>query len=114
MSVPLCLTIEGERLGESQNSNVPAVVINVSVYKGQVAAMVNNGFHLCHIGVDWFIVDGAQQHTPAINEPVPSNLYREVINNDVLQVLEAFSVLAQTLLKIHRHIHPKHRWSRHI
>lgn len=76
-SVPLCPTIEGEWLGEGQYSNVPAVVINVSVYKGQVAAVVNNGFHLRHIGVDWFIVDGAQQHTPAINEPVPSNIYIE-------------------------------------
>lgn len=55
----VCPTIESEGLGESQNSNVPAVVIDVSIYKGQVAAVVNNGLHLRHVGVDRFIIDGA-------------------------------------------------------
>lgn len=75
----VCPTIESEGLGEGQNSNVPAVVINVSVYKRQVAAVVNNGLHLCHISIDWFIVDGSQQHTPAINKPIPPSVGRAKI-----------------------------------
>lgn len=38
--------------------------------------MVNNSLDLHHIGVDWFIIDGAQQHTPAINKAVPSSMER--------------------------------------
>lgn len=72
----LCPTIESERLGEGQNRYVPAVVINVGIYKGKVAAVINNGLHLRHVGIDWFIVDGAQQHTPAINKAVPSGMER--------------------------------------
>ncbi len=56
----VCPTVESEGLGEGQNSDVPAVVINVGINKGKVAAVVNDGLHLCHIGVDWFIIDGAQ------------------------------------------------------
>lgn len=66
-------TIECERVGEGQNSNVSAIVINVSIYKGQVAAVVNNGLHFHHIGIDGFIIDGAQQHTPSINKAIPPN-----------------------------------------
>lgn len=54
-----CPTIESEGLGECQNSDVPAVVINVSIYKGQVAAVVNDGLHLRHVCIDRFIIDGA-------------------------------------------------------
>lgn len=67
-------TIECEGLGEGQNSDVPAVVINVSIYKGQVAAVVNNGLHLRHVSIDWLIIDGAQQHTPAINKAIPPSM----------------------------------------
>lgn len=67
-------TVESEGLGEGQNSDVPAVVINVGIHKGQVAAVVNDGLHLRHIGVDWFIIYGAQQHTPAINEAIPPSV----------------------------------------
>lgn len=54
-----CPTTEGERLCEGQNSDVSAVVIDIGINKGQVAAVVNNGLHLCYISIDWFIVDGA-------------------------------------------------------
>lgn len=70
----VCITVESEGLGEGQNSNVPAVVINVSIDKGQVAAVVNNGLHLHHVSIDWFIIDGAQQHTPAINKAIPPSM----------------------------------------
>lgn len=70
----VCPTIEREGLGEGQNSDVPAVVINVSIYKGQVAAVVNNGLHLRHVSIDWLIIDGAQQHTPAINKAIPPSM----------------------------------------
>lgn len=69
-------TIESEGLGESQNSDVPAVVIDVSIYKGQVAAVVNDGLHLRHVGVDWFIIDGAQENTPAVNKAIPPSMER--------------------------------------
>ena len=65
-----CPTIKCQRLGEGQNSNVPAVVINVGNYKGQVAAVVNNGLHLRHVSIDWFVVDGAQKYTPAVNKAI--------------------------------------------
>lgn len=71
-----CPTVESEGLGEGQNSNVPAVVINVSIYKGQIAAVVNNGLHLCHVGIDWLIIDGAKQHTPTINKAIPPSMKR--------------------------------------
>lgn len=74
MCASLCPTIESEWLGKSQNSDVPAVVVNVRIDEGQVAAVVNDGLHLRHVGVDWFIVNGAQQHTPAVNKPVPSGM----------------------------------------
>lgn len=67
-------TVESEGLGEGQNSDVPAVVVNVGIHKRQVAAVVNDGLHLRHVGVDWFIIDGAQQHTPAINKAVPPSV----------------------------------------
>lgn len=67
-------TVERERLCQSQNSNVPAVVVDVSVHKGQVAAVVNNGLHLRHFSITWFVVDGAQQHTPAINKAIPPGM----------------------------------------
>lgn len=66
-----CPTIESEGLGEGQHSDVPAVVIDISINKRQVAAVVNNGLHLRHIGIDWLIIDGAQQHSPAINKAIP-------------------------------------------
>lgn len=64
-------TVESEGLGEGQNGDVPAVVVDVGIHKGQVAAVVNDGLHLRHVGVDWLIIDGAQQHTPAIDEAIP-------------------------------------------
>ena len=64
-------TVEGKRLGEGENSDVPAVVIDVSVHKGQVAAVVNNGLNLRHIGIDGFVIDGAQQHPPAVKKAIP-------------------------------------------
>lgn len=67
-------TVEREGLAEGQNCDVPAVVVNVSVYKGQVAAVVNNGLHLHHFSVGWFIIDGSQQHTPPINEAIPPSM----------------------------------------
>lgn len=75
-SVCVCVnpTVECEGLAEGQNCNVPAVVVNVSIYKGQVAAVVNNGLHLHHFSVDWFIIDGAQQHTPTINKAIPPSM----------------------------------------
>lgn len=76
LCVFVCPTIESQWLGEGQNSDVPAVVINVSIYKWQVAAVVNNSLDLHHVGIDWFIIDRAQQHTPAINKAVPSSIER--------------------------------------
>lgn len=70
----MCPTIESERLSEGQDSDVSAVVVNVSIYKGQVAAVVNNGLNLRYIGIDRFIVDGSQQHTPAINKAIPPSI----------------------------------------
>lgn len=64
-------TAEGERLGEGKNGDVPAVVVDVRVHKGQVAAVVNDGLDLCHVGVDRLVVDGAQQHPPAVQEAIP-------------------------------------------
>lgn len=64
-------TVEGKRMREGENCDVPAVVIDVSIHKGQVAAVVNNGLNLRHIGIDGFVVDGAQQHTPAVKEAIP-------------------------------------------
>lgn len=64
-------TVEGKRLGEGENGDVPAVVIDVCIHKGQVAAVVNEGLHLRHIGIDGFVVDGAQQHTPAVQKAIP-------------------------------------------
>lgn len=72
-------TIESERLSEGQDSDVSAVVVNVSIYKGQVAAVVNNGLNLRYVGIDRFIVDGAQQHTPAINKAIPPSIRRAKI-----------------------------------
>lgn len=70
--VCVCLsrTVERERLGEGENGDVPAVVVDVSNHKGQVAAVVNDSLHLRHIGIDGFVVDGAQQHTPAVKKAV--------------------------------------------
>lgn len=68
-----CITTEDERLCEGQNSDVPAVVIDVGINERQVAAVVNNGLHLCHISIDWFVGDGAQQDTPAVHEAIASN-----------------------------------------
>lgn len=64
-------TAEGEWLGEGENGDVPAVVVDVRVHKGQVAAVVHDGLDLCHVGVDGFVVDGAQQHPPAVKEAIP-------------------------------------------
>lgn len=63
-------TVEGQRLGEGENGDVPAVVIDVSVHKGQVAAVVDDGLHLHHVGIDGFVVDGAQQHAPAAEKAI--------------------------------------------
>lgn len=70
MSAFMNCTVEGKRIGESENGDVPAVVIDVCVHKGQVAAVVNNGLNLRHIGIDGFVVDGAQQHTPAVQKAI--------------------------------------------
>lgn len=64
-------TVEGEGMREGQHGDVPAVVVNVGIHKGQVAAVVNDGLHLGHGRVDRLVVDGAQQHTPAIHEAIP-------------------------------------------
>lgn len=85
----VCPTIESEWLGEGQNSDVPAVVINVGIYKWQVAAVVNNRLDLYHVGIDWFIIDRAQQHTPAINKAVASSTERhDNVSHDLLSVSE--------------------------
>lgn len=84
-------TVESEWLGEGQNSNVPAVVINVSINKGQVAAVINDRLHFCHVGVDWFIIDGAQQHTPAINKAVTSSMER--VTEEEEATMQAFSAV---------------------
>lgn len=68
--VHACPTIEREGLCQGQNSDVPAVVVNVRIHKRQVAAVVNNGLHLRYVSVDRFVVDGAQQHTPAIYKAI--------------------------------------------
>lgn len=60
-------TIKGEWLCQGQNSNISAVIINVCIYKRQVAAVVNYGLHFRHVGIYRFIIDGAEQHTPAIH-----------------------------------------------
>lgn len=70
-------TVESDGMSEGQNSDVPAVVVNVTVYKGQVAAVVNNGVHLRHVGVDWFTVDGAELHTPAIKKAMPPSVKKK-------------------------------------
>lgn len=64
-------TVESKRMGEGKNGNVPAVVIDVGIHEGQVAAVVNNGLNLRHVGIDGFVVDGAQQHTPAVKKAIP-------------------------------------------
>lgn len=61
-------------MGECQHGDVPAVVVNVGVHKWQVAAVVNDGLHLRDVSVDWFVVDGAQQHTPSIYEAIPPGM----------------------------------------
>lgn len=89
----MCTTVESKGLGEGQNSNVPAVVINVCIYKGQVAAVVNDGLHLCHVGVDRFIIDGAQQHSPAINKAIPPSIGKSVTGRqEVSYVFFSFCV----------------------
>lgn len=95
-------TVKREWLGEGQNSDVPAVVINVSIYKWQVAAVVNNRLDLHHVGVDRFIIDRAQQHTPTINKAVPSSRER---HNKVSG--ELFSVVrgVKTYNFTHMHYH---------
>lgn len=103
----VCPTIEIEWFGESQNSNVPAVVIDVRIYEGQVAAVVNDGLHLRHVGVDWFVVNGAQQHTPAVNKAVPSGM--ESVTGRSSNVLEGFlNVNTDT-----QTCHFNQGWSRH-
>lgn len=72
-------TVEGEGMCKGQHSDVPAVVINVGIHKGQVAAVVNDGLHLGHVGVDRLVVDGAQQHTPAIHEAIPPGIDHFVV-----------------------------------
>lgn len=67
-------TVEGEGMCEGQHGDVPAVVVNVGIHKGQVAAVVNDGLHLGHVRVDRLVVDGAQQHTPAIHEAIPPEI----------------------------------------
>lgn len=71
MRVCASRTVEGEGLGEGEDGDVPAVVVDVGVHKGQVAAVVHDGLDLHHVGVDGFVVDGAQQHSPAVEEAVP-------------------------------------------
>lgn len=90
LCVIVCPTIESEWLGEGQNSNVPAVVINISIYKWQVAAVINNSLDLHHVGVDWFIINGAQQHTPAINKAVPSSIVREKYKDKTMSHTRVF------------------------
>lgn len=70
MSAFVNCTVEGKRMGESQHGDVPAVVIDVCIHKGQVAAVVNNGLNLRHTGIDGFVVDRAQQHTPAVKKAI--------------------------------------------
>lgn len=72
-------TVEGEGMCECQHGNVPAVVVNVGVHKWQVAAVVNDGLHLGDVSVDRFVVDRAQQHTPAIYEAIPPGIKHFVV-----------------------------------
>lgn len=73
-------TVEGEGMSEGQHGDVPAVVINVGIHEGQVAAVVHDGPHLGHVSVDRLVVDGAQQHTPAIDEAVAPGIDHFVEN----------------------------------
>lgn len=90
----LSCTVERERLGEGDNGDVPAVVVYVSIHKGQVAAVVNDSLHLRHIGIDGFVVDGAQQHTPAVKKAVTPS--REDIYSSYTKILH-FMLLAGLL-----------------
>lgn len=72
-------TVEGEGMRECQHGNVPAVVVNVGIHKRQVAAVVNDGLHLRNVGVDRFVVDGAQEHTPAIYKTISPGIKHWVV-----------------------------------
>ena len=59
---PDVFTCEVQRLGQSQDSDVSAVVVYVGVYKGQVAAVVHHSLYLknSNILMGELVVDGAQ------------------------------------------------------
>lgn len=47
--------------------------------------MVNDSLNLRHVGIDRFVVDGAQQHTPAVKKAIPpstENIYCSCIDTD--------------------------------
>lgn len=77
LSSSLCLTIEGDGLSEGQYSNVAAVIVNAIDHKGQVVAVVNDSFHFRHVGIGWFVVDGAHQHTPVTNKAITASKNKE-------------------------------------
>lgn len=91
-----CPTAESEGLGEGQHGDVPAVVVNAGVHKGQIAAVIHDGLHLCHVGVDWFVIDGAQQHTPAVDRVIPPGEEQGNESN----IYKTMTIVYKTLLKV--------------
>lgn len=85
-------TVEGQRLGEGENGDVPAVVIDVSVHKGQVAAVVDDGLHLHHVGIDGFVVDGAQQHAPAAEKAIAPSTEEASLSLEPVRTAVTFSI----------------------
>lgn len=85
--------------------------------------MVNDGFHLCHVGIDWFVVDGAQQHTPAAYDSVSSNIetkgdmwqwYFTVLNEITKPLVIWAELLTQGNSELQRQSSGLRWWNLHI